>query len=554
METKKRHIYINLLVIIVLFIVIGIPSTFAQEDPIKVAITPFTINAAEDMQYLQSGIQDMLETRISKENEVVVIGGEETARALKGVQEPVDENEAREIGGKLNARYVLIGSLTVFGSSVSLDAKLVDVIGEQATLAFFDQSQSIDDLVPKINQFSMDVNDKISGAATGAAVAGAVASEPERGDDTREHPEKIAEEEPTPENAETAAVATPKEEGTSATSAGPSESFWKSRRFNIMINGLALGDVDGDGKIETVIITPGSIIVYKNENNRMFKTAEFKGGRFRILIGVDVADINGNGYAEIFVTAQNTQKNRVYSTVFEYDGETFSTTVEDSPWKYRVVEPTPGKPMLLGQKHVPQKPFSGVVFAMRWETSEYRPGEQIVPSGTYNLMGFAYGDVTNSGENSVVAYSDWDKINMYSSTGENIWNGSVRHGGNTLSFSLGKTGKGDEEIQYLPMRLLVKDTNGDGQYEVIVVKNHEIVNNVLTNFRKYSDAEIESKIWNGLGLVPNWKTAKISGYMRDFAIGDMDNDGRDELVGAIIQKEARIIGQVPRSVIIAYQF
>jgi hypothetical protein len=64
---------------------------------------------------------------------------------------------------------------------------------------------------------------------------------------------------------------------------------------------------------------------------------------------------------------------------------------------------------------------------------------------------------------------------------------------------------------------------------------------------------MESHIWNGLGLVPLWKTRKISGRIQDFAIGDFDGDGRKELVVAVIMKEGRAIGTSPKSSIIAYE-
>ncbi|MEN8245151.1 MAG: hypothetical protein ABFS43_09640, partial [Thermodesulfobacteriota bacterium] len=102
-------------------------------------------------------------------------------------------------------------------------------------------------------------------------------------------------------------------------------------------------------------------------------------------------------------------------------------------------------------------------------------------------------------------------------------------------------------------RVLIHDTDGDGRNEVVAVRNYEMVNNALTSFRKYNDAEIIAFDWNGIGLTDKWITKKITGYMRDFAIGDHDNDGRDELVVALVLKEGRIVGTSPRSIIIAYQ-
>ena len=47
--------------------------------------------------------------------------------------------------------------------------------------------------------------------------------------------------------------------------------FWKSRSFKYLINGLTVGDVNGDGLKETVIITPHEVRIYRMENSRFFQ-------------------------------------------------------------------------------------------------------------------------------------------------------------------------------------------------------------------------------------------------------------------------------------------
>jgi hypothetical protein len=56
-----------------------------------------------------------------------------------------------------------------------------------------------------------------------------------------------------------------------------------------------------------------------------------------------------------------------------------------------------------------------------------------------------------------------------------------------------------------------------------------------------------------LGLATRWKTRKISGFIRDYALGDFDNDGKMELVAAVIQNEGRVVLVDPKSVIITYE-
>ena len=50
--------------------------------PDRVLILPLTINAEKDLSFLQTGIFDMLATRLSAEGDVVTIGRDEALQAL----------------------------------------------------------------------------------------------------------------------------------------------------------------------------------------------------------------------------------------------------------------------------------------------------------------------------------------------------------------------------------------------------------------------------------------------------------------------------------------
>jgi hypothetical protein len=60
--------------------------------------------------------------------------------------------------------------------------------------------------------------------------------------------------------------------------------------------------------------------------------------------------------------------------------------------------------------------------------------------------------------------------------------------------------------------------------------------------------------WDGIGLVPSWKTRQISGFIQDFAVGDFDNDGQTELVAAVVLKEGKVmLSGGSKSTVIVYE-
>ena len=54
-------------------IVLAFHKVTANDEPVSIAITPFTLNAPDDMGYLKTGIQDMLESRLSQDKNITVI-------------------------------------------------------------------------------------------------------------------------------------------------------------------------------------------------------------------------------------------------------------------------------------------------------------------------------------------------------------------------------------------------------------------------------------------------------------------------------------------------
>ncbi len=76
----------------------------------RVAVLPFTMNTPASLNYLQSGIRDMLCSRLSWQGKVQVVDKSETDRAVRGAKE-ISQSEALRIGAGLKADYVLYGSI-----------------------------------------------------------------------------------------------------------------------------------------------------------------------------------------------------------------------------------------------------------------------------------------------------------------------------------------------------------------------------------------------------------------------------------------------------------
>jgi TolB-like protein len=523
-------------------------------EVVRMAVLPFKMNADKDVSYLREGIWDMLASRLSRDGKMVIIDRPETDAALEAVAGAgaITEAVSREIGAKLKADYVLYGSLTAFGNSVSLDAKLLDLAEGKPPVAFFAQSPDSSNILLKIDEMASDINQKAFGRTSVARQVSATKPQQPSSPDIYVHPEKLLEQVDgmgaVREGNSDGPIGAYREEPTRL------QSFWKSPNFRLLFNGLAVGDVDRDGKMETVVITPHSLLIFRSDQGRFVKVQEIAESRKIEYIGVDIADINGNGYAEIFLTALNAFKNGLQSKVLEYNGQAFTNVVEDSPWFYRVVDlPMRGR-ILLGQKLSAGDPFRESIFEMAWQNSAYVPGDRVNSFEKVNVMGAALADVLNNQQETALAYNSADNLVLFEpSSGKEIWKGSDRYGGSDLFVAGPKMDQGDIfNPRFLPMRILAKDLNQAGTVEIIAVKNEEITDLKMERFRKFTDAHVEGLVWDGLGLASNWRTRRISGFIRDYAIADFDNDGQDELVAAVVVKTGSTVFSDAESTVIAY--
>ena len=95
---------------------------------------------------------------------------------------------------------------------------------------------------------------------------------------------------------------------------------------------------------------------------------------------------------------------------------------------------------------------------------------------------------------------------------------------------------------YLPQRIHIADLDKNGKKEVVVVKNHDTSGGIFSRVRIFSGGHFESLEWDNVGLSKHWKTRKFSGYISDYAVGDLNNDGQKELVFALNSKAKGSLG------------
>lgn len=134
------------------------PCAYSQNAK-KVAVLPFQINAQEDLSYLATEIPKLIKDNLKREGAVIV--ELEPADILAWTDTLTEEQDAKRIGLKQGLDFIVWGSLTRIGQSLSLDAKVIEPFTEEGASTFFLAVEGIENLLMSVQKVSRDIGFKL---------------------------------------------------------------------------------------------------------------------------------------------------------------------------------------------------------------------------------------------------------------------------------------------------------------------------------------------------------------------------------------------------------
>jgi len=139
-------------------------------EKVSVIVLPLSVHSSENLDYIRQGVWDMLSNRLSANEKIQVISKESVSEFVKKYEgkEP-GSRDLQDLGKKLNADYIVWGSMTKIGNGISLDCKLFQVSSTNTSLYLSAQAQGLDDVIPKIGGSIQSITAKIIGKQTTAA-------------------------------------------------------------------------------------------------------------------------------------------------------------------------------------------------------------------------------------------------------------------------------------------------------------------------------------------------------------------------------------------------
>ena len=492
------------------------PVAWAADDVTRILLVPFNINAAKELSYLKRGINDMLTSRLEKDQKVIVVTADGDKADLKALSQ------------KANADYVITGSVTIMGDSISTDSQVVKGSALDVPVLSFNRTGDREaDLIKHINELAAAIDTHITGSGHDKA-GQAATTVPAAPISASSQPSAPV---PPVSTAQTSPVVRQ-----------PASASEPSRLPGIgpikgQASGISSGDIDGDGNADIVTVTTDHLFVHHFIGGRWAKLAEYDSlGDF---IGVDVADINGNGEEEIFVTRFSQNETRLQSFVLEWDGKTLQRIANHIPWYFRRVDFFERGQVLVCQRHAQAKRFSSGIYQVKWTGGAYELGERLALPRNLNVFGMAYGAVRIPGRPEVVSYNSDGYVEFQSPSGEETWVSTEHYGGGSNAIVFTDETQWDvQDYIFLSPRICLHDMDGDDIQELLVVNNQKSfkASSVLERHRFYAKGRLEWLKWQGEGIRSIGQTLDMTKFIADFALVDVDGDGELDVVAAVVQK------------------
>ncbi len=320
------------------------------------------------------------------------------------------------------------------------------------------------------------------------------------------------------------------------------------------LNAIALGDVDGDGRLEVIGITDRQVVVYRWTGRDLTPFAT--GEPLPVLttyLSVDAGDINGDGKDEIVVTAVSTvpRQNRMENSLLAAIAEVRNGRIEvlqGNIDRYLRVLRRSGKPaLLLAQAMGLYEPFEGPVTILEWKDGRYRLGAPFpLPRAVTSLYAFGMGDLDGTGRTDVALLGPDGRLKIYTEQGESRWEGEEDLGqvdvvgfAQTPRFPDYRGRNFDATAEQLavwrsvPRRVLVAPAPA-GTPEVVTVGNPRAAG-FRMSFGKKEDGARGRAFGYGWDaearrFLKRWESADLSGHALDVAMGDLGGDGQVRLL------------------------
>jgi len=514
-DKKHKLVIVGFAFAMLLALTLGGRGSAMGESPLRVLILPFHVVPGDHEKGLQD-FADHVDRRLRSEigsmgGKLSVEGEVATRKLLHGRGAPVTERDAIDLASKSGSDVVVYGFLSGEGNQYRLRGIMWDLGKGRASVSTDLKVDNMFGLPGVLQVFLTNINRRMHGtprlpfykAGKSKATGG-------------RHPNRMS-----------TTVGLNRDTGP-----------WRSPDIVASLRALDIGDMDGDNKNETVFVSPGGVTISRFERGTLRTLAQFS-HRPADYISAEVEDVDGDGVAELLLCYQTPAG--IESALIRYVNRNFKVAGKfPHTILGTVADPTDEKKrMLLGQRTDSKDMFSGQMTRFRTDGMEIAPdGKVMLPPGTL-LLSYVSARLGKDSDPLRIILNQDQRLMVFDRENRLLYTVPDRIYG--LDRSIRIMMKGEKRKITLPGRLLVTDSTGDGENELLVIKHSS------------GSSVIQALVWDGEQLRVKWKTVRSPGMISDFRIRDFKNGGSRSLVLLLVRFNPFLaLTGGARSVIYAY--
>lgn len=518
MTRELYTIFGKTVILFLLSLILSLPLP-AHASNKTLAIFPLVIYADKPLEHIRQGVKSMLVSRlsggglevISDERLVPLLGEKE----MKGI---TSKRRAEELAKRLGADYAIFGSITAIGGGYSLDLSLVELHKDGSRLTRVSRAGDEGHLIPQLSDVAYQFRALIEGRETTVQKMEERVTILPKPQTAKGIFSKVERDKQGPAAMEKGLVFKPTREyeGLKPTGKIP---------MDMAVMAFDMGDLDGDGEAELVILGRKKLLVYSKKGEPFALRDSLKPSFGEDFLKVSVGDVDNNGRPEIYLVSR--YGTRARSTVLEWAGE-FKRLNRRTGHMQVVRDPGMGKPLLLFQDSRVDEFFSGRIYSMNYEKEgKLKKGQKLPKLRGLQFNTLTLFDLDRDGDPEFLGLGEDSRLHVWDKQGKILWSGDKRLGGTNNAIRLGSAHPGDP-LPRIPFnsRLLITDIDGDGNKEILAIKNIPLVEHLL-HFKVFTKSHLIAYRIEGTSLFPAWTTGDI-----DYCLTDMQAQGQSLFLAA----------------------
>jgi hypothetical protein len=301
--------------------------------------------------------------------------------------------------------------------------------------------------------------------------------------------------------------------------------FIDREEFPYEVVDFDVGDLDGDGKNEYVLVDKYRVMAYKLKKGKLRKIAQMKTKKgINRILGVDVGDINGNGRDEIFVTNRNGDKLESFALERQRGKKTFKYVWKDVNLYFRIIRPFGKKPILLSQSNGFETPFMGPIKKVVFKNRRYVQGRKLNTPDIYGTNFILYGltqtDLSGNKAKDTVILDDNSHLRVYAPNGKLVVKSDEYYGRDPRLIDVGVADEVGGTQRGVPVRYksrLEFVKNGSRRF-LVLPKNHNAGNGLLDRLVIVENSNLAILAVNREGFEKLFESNKHKGYLGAFRV------------------------------------